>query len=151
MSSETKECLKERLHRLEQDLKENQAFLQTYMLSPSPDFRPGEEERIRQISRLADEMMEILTELAGRSEDNGEADAMDDDLNLEYKTHTLGDPDGEDNIEGDWNLDEEDMIPISEARTLPEAEELLSKKEKKGKKHGKKDKKKGKKGKKGKK
>ena len=29
MSSETKECLKERLHRLEQDLKENQAFLQT--------------------------------------------------------------------------------------------------------------------------
>ena len=40
MSSETKECLKERLHRLEQDLKENQAFLQTYMLSPSPDFRP---------------------------------------------------------------------------------------------------------------
>lgn len=76
---------------------------------------------------------------------------MDDDLNLEYKTHTLGDPDGEDNIEGDWNLDEEDMIPISEARTLPEAEELLSKKEKKGKKHGKKDKKKGKKGKKGKK
>ena len=83
MSSETKECLKERLHRLEQDLKENQAFLQTYMLSPSPDFRPAEEERIRQISRLADEMMEILTELAGRSEDNGEADAMDDDLNLE--------------------------------------------------------------------
>lgn len=69
MSSETKECLKERLHRLEQDLKENQAFLQTYMLSPSPDFRPAEEERIRQISRLADEMMEILTELAGRSED----------------------------------------------------------------------------------
>ena len=47
MSSETKECLKERLHRLEQDLKENQAFLQTYMLSPSPDFRPAEEERIR--------------------------------------------------------------------------------------------------------
>lgn len=131
MSSETKECLKERLHRLEQDLKENQAFLQTYMLSPSPDFRPAEEERIRQISRLADEMMEILTELAGRSEDNGEADAMDDDLNLEYKTHTLGDPDGEDNIEGDWNLDEEDMIPISEARTLPEAEELLSKKKRK--------------------
>lgn len=76
-------------------------------------------------------MMEILTELAGRSEDNGEADAMDDDLNLEYKTHTLGDPDGEDNIEGDWNLDEEDMIPISEARTLPEAEELLSKKKRK--------------------
>ena len=74
MSSETKECMKERLHRLEQDLKENQAFLQTYMLSPSPDFRPAEEERIRQISRLADEMMEILTELAGRSEDNGEAD-----------------------------------------------------------------------------
>ena len=149
MSSETKECLKERLHRLEQDLKENQAFLQTYMLSPSPDFRPAEEERIRQISRLADEMMGILTELAGKSEEGPVTDAMDGDLNLEFKTHTLGDPDGEDNIEGDWNLDEEDLIPLNEAHSIPEAEEFLAKKEKKGKKHGKKDKKKGKKGKKG--
>lgn len=139
MSSENEKpmSLAERLQNLSRDLEDNQAFLRTYMLSPSPDFRPAEEERIRQISRLADEMMEILTELAGRSEDNGEADAMDDDLNLEYKTHTLGDPDGEDNIEGDWNLDEEDMIPISEARTLPEAEELLSKKKRKARSTGK--------------
>ncbi|MGN0955304.1 hypothetical protein [Dialister sp.] len=147
----SKGSLKERLQNLTRDLKDNQAFLRTYMLSPSPDFRPAEEERIRQISRLADEMMDILAELAEKSEEGQETDSMDEDMNLEYKTHTLGDPDDADNIEGDWNLDEEDMIPISEARSLPEAEELLSKKEKKGKKHGKKDKKKGKKGKKGKK
>lgn len=151
MSSDKKMSLKDRLHTLEEDLKDNQAFLRTYMLSPSPDFRPAEEERIRQISRLADEMMGILTELAGESEEGPVTDAMDGDLNLEFKTHTLGDPDGEDNIEGDWNLDEEDLIPLNEAHSIPEAEELLAKKEKKGKKHGKKDKKKGKKGKKGKK
>ena len=144
MSSENEKpmSLAERLQNLSRDLEDNQAFLRTYMLSPSPDFRPAEEERIRQISRLADEMMEILTELADCREENSVTDAMDDDLNLEYKTHTLGDPDDGDNIEGDWNINEEEMIPISEARTLPEAEELLSKKEKKGKKHGKKDKKK---------
>lgn len=65
MNSEDKKmCLQERLHTLEQELKDNQAFLRTYMLAPSPDFRPAEEERIRQISRLADEMMDILGELA---------------------------------------------------------------------------------------
>ena len=104
---------------------------------------------VAEISRLADEMMGILTELAGKSEEGPVTDAMDGDLNLEFKTHTLGDPDGEDNIEGDWNLDEEDLIPLNEAHSIPEAEEFLAKKEKKGKKHGKKDKKKGKKGKKG--
>lgn len=151
MSSENEKpmSLAERLQNLSRDLEDNQAFLRTYMLSPSPDFRPAEEERIRQISRLADEMMEILTELADCREENLVTDAMDDDLNLEYKTHTLGDPDDGDNIEGDWNLDEEDMIPISEARTLPEAEELLSKKKRKARSTGRRIRKRERKGKRG--
>ena len=151
-TEDKKMTLPERLAKLEEELKENQGFLQTYMLSPSPDFRPAEEERIREISRLADEMMGMLDELIQANENSADEEGMDEDLNLEYKTHTLGDPDGEDNIEGDWNIDEEEMIPISEAESLPEAEELLSKKEKKGKK-GKKGKKakKSKKGKKSKK
>ena len=66
------------------------------------------------------------------------------DINIEYKTHTLGRPDGEDNIDGDWELSEEEMYPAGEELTLPEEERLISAKIKKCKKHkkGKKDKKK---------
>ena len=56
MSSENEKpmSLAERLQNLSRDLEDNQAFLRTYMLSPSPDFRPAVEERIPQTSRLAD-------------------------------------------------------------------------------------------------
>ena len=119
MDTEDKKLtLPQRLAKQEEELKENQGFLQTYMLSPSPDFRPAEEERIREISQLADEMMGMLEEIIQANEDKQEDEGMDEDVNLEYKTHTLGDPDGEDNIEGDWNIDEKEMIPISEAETL---------------------------------
>ena len=68
-----------------------------------------------------------------------------DDINLEYKTHELGTPgEDEDNIEADWNLNEEDMMPAFRAyATSEELEE--KKKEKKAKKDKKKDKKKAKK------
>ena len=47
MDTEDKKLtLPQRLAKLEEELKENQGILQTYMLSPSPDFRPAEEERI---------------------------------------------------------------------------------------------------------
>ena len=131
---EKKMSIEARLSRLQQELKENQGFLQTYMLSPDPDARPAREVRLGEISRLADEMVEILSELMHGEKTHIAEGAMDDDLNLEYKTHTLGDPDDEDNIEGDWNINEEEMIPISAAKTLPEAEEMLSRKKKKGKK-----------------
>lgn len=64
-----------------------------------------------------------------------------DDINLEYKTHELGTPgEDEDNIEADWNLNEEDMMPAFRAyATSEELEE--KKKEKKAKKDKKKDKK----------
>ena len=57
-----------------------------------------------------------------------------DDINLEYKTHELGTPgEDEDNIEADWNLNEEDMMPAFRAyATSEELEE--KKKEKKAKK-----------------
>ena len=68
-----------------------------------------------------------------------------DDINLEYKTHELGTPgEDEDNIEADWNLNEEDMMPAFRAyATSEELEE--KKKEKKAKKDKEKDKKKAKK------
>ena len=78
-----------------------------------------------------------------------------DDINLEYKTHELGTPgEDEDNIEADWNLNEEDMMPAFRAyATSEELEEKKKekkakkdkKKEKKAKKDKKKDKKKAKK------
>lgn len=76
-----------------------------------------------------------------------------DDINLEYKTHELGTPgEDEDNIEADWNLNEEDMMPAFRAyATSDELEEKKKdkkhKKDKKDKKHkkDKKDKKKDKK------
>ena len=67
-----------------------------------------------------------------------------DDINLEYKTHELGTPgEDEDNIEADWNLNEEDMMPAFRAyATSEELEEKKAKKDKKkDKKKAKKDKK----------
>ena len=50
-----------------------------------------------------------------------------DDINLEYKTHELGTPgEDEDNIEADWNLNEEDMMPAF--RAYATSEELEEKK-----------------------
>ena len=44
-----------------------------------------------------------------------------DDINLEYKTHELGTPgEDEDNIEADWNLNEEDMMPAFRAYATSE-------------------------------
>lgn len=134
----SKKSLGERILSLRRELEESRGFLSTYMLAPSEDLRPAEEERIRGVSRLADEMMEILDELAEENksealEDSPEIemeDMLNDDVDLEFKTHTLGVADGEDNIDGDWNMDEEDMQEMSEA-TLPEAEAIVEKKKQK--------------------
>lgn len=136
---------KEILSAMSRRIDEDRAFLQSYMLDPSLDNRPAEEERLKDLIALADEMEEILTDLI---EKGGEAavslDTDGRDINIEYKTHTLGRPDGEDNIDGDWELSEEEMYPVGEELTLPEEERLISAKIKKCKKHkkGKKDKKK---------
>ena len=80
-----------------------------------------------------------------------------DDINLEYKTHELGTPgEDEDNIEADWNLNEEDMMPAFRAYATSEEleekkKEKKAKKDKKKEKKAKKDKKKEKKAKKDKK
>ena len=137
--------LQERLEELRSELEEHKGFIQTYMLDPHPDFRPAEEERIREISRLADELISMLKDSRDREEE--EKETLDEDLNLEYKTHVLGNPDDSedaDNIEGDWTIDADEMIPISEA-DIPEAERLISAKGKKGKKGKKKKDKKDKK------
>lgn len=114
---------KETLSAMSRRIDEDRAFLQSYMLDPCLDNRPAEEERLKDIIALADEMEEILTDLI---EKGGEAavslDTDGSDINIEYKTHTLGRPDGEDNIDGDWELSEEEMYPAGEELTLPEEE-----------------------------
>ena len=106
---------KEALLSMSRRIDEDRAFLQSYMLDPCLDNRPAEEERLKDIIALADEMEEILTDLI---EKGGEAavslDTDGSDINIEYKTHTLGRPDGEDNIDGDWELSEEEMYPTGE-------------------------------------
>lgn len=136
---------KETLSAMSRRIDEDRAFLQSYMLDPCLDNRPAEEERLKDIIALADEMEEILTDLIEKGgEEAVSLDTDGSDINIEYKTHTLGRPDGEDNIDGDWELSEEEMYPAGEELTLPEEERLISAKIKKCKKHkkGKKDKKK---------
>ncbi len=138
---EMKAPLRERLESMSQKLEENQAFLQSYMLDPNEDNRPAEEERIKEILAIAGEMGELLVEMKAAEE--AALEAADQDINIEFKTHTLGCPDGESNIEGDWNIGEEEMPSLDEFLS---EEDILPLKPKKGKKH-----KKGKKEKKGKK
>lgn len=118
---------KETLLAMSRRIDEDRAFLQSYMLDPCLDNRPAEEERLKDIIALADEMEEILTDLI---EKGGEAavslDTDGSDINIEYKTHTLGRPDGEDNIDGDWEISEEEMHPAGEELTLPEEESSSS-------------------------
>ncbi|HBK28152.1 MAG TPA: hypothetical protein DDY92_06405 [Dialister sp.] len=131
--------LKEKLETLSQRLTENRAFLQSYMLDPNPDNRPAEEERIKDILAVAGEMENILGELIEKKTTyDSQPNPVDSDFNLEYKTHVLGLPDGEDNIDGDWDMTEEEMGGIDDPEIL--SEKIIAKKLKKSKKH-KKDKK----------
>lgn len=131
--------LKEKLETLSQRLTENRAFLQSYMLDPNPDNRPAEEERIKDILAVAGEMENILGELIEKKTTHAsQPNPVDSDFNLEYKTHVLGLPDGEDNIDGDWDMTEEEMGGIDDPEIL--SEKIIAKKLKKSKKH-KKDKK----------
>lgn len=138
--------LMEKLESLSQRLTENRAFLQSYMLDPNPDNRPAEEERIKDILALAGEMEDILeTLIEKKAQKSTLPTPVDSNFNLEYKTHVLGLPDGEDNIDGDWDMTEEDMGAIDDPELL--SEKITAKKLKKSKKHKKekKGKKKGKK------
>lgn len=138
----------ERLQELRERIGANKAFLQNYLLDPSGDNRPAEDERLRELTALAEEFEEILDiisrESAARreipieefSEEPFEEEAHgtesvqpeaenapeDEDTNItvEYKTHELGTPDGSDNIEGDWSI--EGNEEICEAGDRPEEE-----------------------------
>lgn len=108
--------LQEILSEISHKLEENKAFLQNYMLDPNPDNRPAEEERIKEVLSLADDMETILTQLIENKDVDGDKEldiaTLDQDFDLKYKTHVLGLPDGGDTIEGDWTLGEEDMVPM---------------------------------------
>ncbi len=138
----------EKLDILSQKLAENRAFLQSYMLDPQEDNRPAEEERIKEILAVTEEMEDLLRQLMEKEEKRKNllpAELTQDrNFNLEYKTHVLGLPDGEDNIDGDWDMTEEDLGGVDDPEVL--SQKIMAKKLKKSKKH-----KKGKKSKKGKK
>lgn len=138
----------ERLQELRGKIEANKAFLQNYLLDPSGDNRPAEDERLRELTALAEEFEEILDivfrEPAARREipieelpeepigeeacgtesvqPAAEDVPEDEDTNItvEYKTHELGTPDGSDNIEGDWSI--EGNEEICEAGDRPEEE-----------------------------
>lgn len=124
--------------------------------TPEEKEAAAEEEKDEEVIKEAEESEYTEEEPKEDAEDDSIPVAQDisepaDDINLEYKTHELGTPgEDEDNIEADWNLNEEDMMPAFRAyATSEELEE--KKKEKKAKKDKKKDKKKAKKDKKSKK
>ena len=129
--------------------------------TPEEKEAAAEEEKDEEVIKEAEESEYISLEgTPEETEEDAEDDSLPvaqdisepaDDINLEYKTHELGTPgEDEDNIEADWNLNEEDMMPAFRAyATSEELEE--KKKEKKAKKDKKKDKKKAKKDKKSKK
>ena len=124
--------------------------------TPEEKEAAAEEEKDEEVIKEAEESEGTPEETEEDAEDDSLPVAQDisepaDDINLEYKTHELGTPgEDEDNIEADWNLNEEDMMPAFRAyATSEELEE--KKKEKKAKKDKKKDKKKAKKDKKSKK
>lgn len=125
----------EKLEMMQQRLEEDRAFLQSYMLDPNPDNRPAEEERIKDILALADEMENQIAELMEKKQAEQLAEPIDEDFNLEYKTHILGQPDDDDTIEGDWTLGEEEPV------VLPLEEPIKTKKKSKKKSKNKKDKK----------
>lgn len=131
----------EHLRELREKIGENKAFLQNYLLDPSGDNRPAEDERLRELTALAEEFEEILDiaareaavrteipveETFGEEVCRGEtalpeAEEDDADITVEYKTHELGTPDGSDNIEGDWSIDGNEEI--CEAGNSPEESE----------------------------
>lgn len=123
-----KKSLQDMLEMMRQRLEEDRAFLQSYMLDPNPDNRPAEEERIKDILLLSDEMENQLTRLIEKKQAGQLNEPLDQDFNLEYKTHTLGLPDDNEAIE-DWSLSEEEPIAVEIKKTKKKKD-----KKKKGKK-----------------
>lgn len=134
---------------LQERIEANEAFLRNYLLDSDDDQRPAEGRRLDEILLLAEETENMLTlyiktlSVTEETKKEKSVTEVDDDLNLEYKTHEVGRADGEDNIEGDWEIAEEDVIPEGEEKmSSPKGK---AKKAKKAKKDKKKDKKKNKK------
>lgn len=132
------------------ELRENRAFLQMALLDPDPDNRPAEDLRIRKIMELAGVMENVLDTLV-RDTCRSEAEAGHDreevsrhegpegGIDMEYRSHTPGKPDGSENIEQDWNIDavgdEAEDVKKKKDKTKKGKK---NKKDKKGKKKGKK-------------
>ena len=134
------------------ELRENRAFLQMSLLDPDPDNRPAEDLRIRKIMELAGVMENVLDTLvrdtcgseAETGYDGEEIPCREESeggIDVEYRSHTLGEPDGSENIEQDWNMDAMGDEAEGEEKTKKKDKKKKgkkNKKDKKGKKKGKK-------------
>lgn len=143
--------LEEVILAIHDELRENRAFLQMSLLDPDPDNRPAEVLRIRKIMELAGVMENVLDTLmmeaygsepekAGHDrEEVSRHEGPEGGIDMEYRSHTLGEPDGSENIEQDWNMDavgdEAEDVKKKKDKTKKGKK---NKKDKKGKKKGKK-------------
>lgn len=139
--------LEDAMNAIHEELEENRAFLQMTILDPDPDMRPAEDLRIQRVLELAAVMKDILDTLSVEKEEEAAEERRNkplpcqiEEIDLEYKTHTLGEPDGGENIEQDWNMDS-DGCEIKVAEETGE-KKAKKKKNKKKEKKSKKDKKK---------
>lgn len=125
--------LEDAMSAIHEELEENRAFLQMTILDPDPDNRPAEDLRIQKVLELAAVMKDILETLSMEKEEEAAEERRNkplpcqiEEIDLEYKTHTLGEPDGGENIEQDWNMD----AAGCEIKTAEETGEKKAKKKK---------------------
>jgi len=145
--------LEEVILAIHDELRENRAFLQMSLLDPDPDNRPAEALRIRKIMELAGVMENVLDTLmmeaygsepekAGHDgEELSHNERPEGGIDMEYRSHTLGEPDGSENVEQDWNMDAMGDESEDEEKTKKKDKKKKgkkNKKDKKGKKKGKK-------------
>lgn len=130
--------LKETLAVIRDELKEDKTFLTSYLLGGSNEEAAARDERIKHVLELAGRLEQILHDLTSRHESitipimEGSYFGEDEDIDLKYRTHVLGRPDGGDNIEGDWDMigeSEEDFVDFDDT----DKKKKKKKKHKKGK------------------
>lgn len=139
--------LEEALAVIRDELEEDRVFLTSYLLDESEEEAAARDGRIKHVLELAGKMEQILRDLSSRHEAitipimEGTYFGEDEDIDLKYRTHVLGRPDGGDNIEGDWDMSGDSGDNIfdfeGEGKKKKKKKHKKDKKEKKQK-HGKK-------------
>ena len=126
MNQEIK-AMTERLQELQERIGANKSFLQHYLLDPSGDNRPAEDERLRELTGLAEETEAILEEAAAIFEKTcAEAPAEETDGAGESGAETVSAEAPEESAEGAPEA-EEAPAEGSEPAEIPEgAEDVIA-------------------------